>query len=807
MPEDFDDSDMINAFLPIKNFKKSLQQCSVDRQDRKRDNLKMLVSEHRKINVTEREESFAVQYLAFGGLQHFSAFAKQCRDTKPLFIGSSIHSGGGQQTFGYSRGQKADLMLVYHDNVTKKSSICYHNYHGHMWHYLGHMDGCPLNTSGHDTMTVREITAQMDIFRYELARAWSLIRPEAVIFDYSVSYACQMYHGCSVPSLNDSSKHFFSVKECLLQERKEDAWLPRSEKFFEHEGLKQLILNGHVTGFVTIKGGRENIEMKFEDPAGSRFGFCVQAYAPSANEISLFTKNQIAQFYNWGVSYSASDQTKKLVDEFIAKQPARTINSGTFHVAETISTTYLQWLMKERQFEDFEITHFLAYEFRDWSRDFLEPVLQMRHECKQRGDTVAAECLKLIGNGSYGYNGLESCNYDSVYLLTEKQLAKKLVKGGPFAHRKLKPIIRLGVVQLPDNNRARKSKEKKKRKKFSDSHVIDLEACDDDDDDDDDDDVTDCDSVNDLDRVFDKVDSFSETSHTQSETAISSGISFKHYLHWKAIVFKDVYIERAQNTPLQGRKEFSEKNNVILHEDHTYAKTPELSLLSSALMSATPPRSYSYHFLYLVTVSGSEKKIFNNLSKAVAVLSNSKRLFLGHLSVMFQSLDPCLAELSYVDTDSCVWSLSKPKLEDCLLYCKRKLWSEKNIFADELSRESCHGKMKLEGMFVAGQFRTVKIYRLYKNEEELPNSDSVQLIPAYTRCKGVNRYIATRLPNEGFQSMNPTSLVVHRNALRPTPTGEIHIVHEARSVSCPFNLKRYVCDDGYHTMPFFSNVV
>ena len=247
------------------------------------------------------------------------------------------------------------------------------------------------------------------------------------------------------------------------------------------------------------------------------------------------------------------------------------------------------------------------------------------------------------------------------------------------------------------------------------------------------------------------------------------------------------------------REQDSCGRNYKVNLDHSYASRRGEEELKAKQSAA---KEYSYHFLYAACFSGEDKRIFNNLPKAVAVLSNSKRLFLGHLSIMFRCLDPCLAELTYTDTDSCIWSLATENLEDCLLPEMKQYWRRANIIADEGGLQSCHGKMKLEGTFVAGQFRTMKIYRLYKQSEETSNEK--QFEPAYTRCKGVNRYIATRLPDSGFDSLDPQSIVVHRNALKPTRKGEIHVVHEARSVSVPFNLKRFVCNDGYHTLPFSS---
>ena len=792
------DDEMIDAFIPFKSRKRT-SQSEPSTVPSTQNKSTVLVSEHRKINSLEREESFVVQYLALGGIRHF--LSSCINDPKPFLAASSVHSGAGQQTFGYSVGQRADLMLAFHDKQNDKTILSYHNYHGHMWHYIGHLQKCPLNVIDQASFVEREISVKMDQFKKELSLAWSAVRPDKLIFDYSVSYACQMFHGLRVPSLDNTDTTFYCVKECLLNERKNESWFPRSERVFEHETLKQGIRDGSATGFVTLKGGKEK-QMGFTDPSGTRFGFCVQAYAPTPNDISSYTKSQIARFYTWGNSFSESETCDKKVNGYISAQPARTINSGTFHSDTTISTTYLQWLMVDRNFDDFEMTHFLAYEFRDWNKDFLEPVLQRRHECKQQGNTVAAECLKLIGNGSFGYNGLESSNYDTVHLLTEVQLSKKLQSGASLHHRKLKPIIRLGVVEISQKAKKSRNERRGRRRKTSFSLSEASEG-------------SESESEGESNQFSEGENDANSVhlleSHPLIPDASDLTFNYSHYKEWRQNMRKGTLAQRSLNTPLlnmvssqlvpppSGDRQKVEMA-IEKHSDHTYAAPfcPPMQKKST---------SFSYHFLYLVTVSGEEKRIFNNLPKAVGVLSNSKRLFLGHLSTMFQCLDPCLAELTYVDTDSCIWSLSMPNLVQCLRPDKKQLWNQKQILADETGSKSCHGKMKLEGTFVAGQFRTVKIYRLYKEEEEKSGNEeeSLKLQPAYTRCKGVNRYIATKLPNQGFDSQQPENIVVHRNALRPTKTGEIHIVHEARSVSCPFNLKRFVCDDGYHTVPFFYN--
>ena len=217
-------------------------------------------------------------------------------------------------------------------------------------------------------------------------------------------------------------------------------------------------------------------------------------------------------------------------------------------------------------------------------------------------------------------------------------------------------------------------------------------------------------------------------------------------------------------------------------------------LQDEAALSCKPNERLHLTTLYAVEVSGKKRRLFNNLPKAVAVLSNSKRLFFGHLSTMLECLDPRLAELCYIDTDSCVWSLTYENLEDCVLGEKLADWRAASVLADESSPISCHGKLKLEGTYRAGLFKTTKIYRLFGDLE-------------YTRCKGVNRHTAVRLDHELFDPEWTGVAVVHKTSMRPTRTGEIVIARESRRLAKPYNFKRYVTPGGVHTLPFSDQVV
>jgi hypothetical protein len=270
-------------------------------------------------------------------------------------------------------------------------------------------------------------------------------------------------------------------------------------------------------------------------------------------------------------------------------------------------------------------------------------------------------------------------------------------------------------------------------------------------------------------------------------------------------------------------------HSVRIESEHPYALSPEMERKRD-----TPNEkraSASLDLLFAVNVPGSEKKIMNTLPRAVAVLSNSKKLFLDHLSTLFKCLDPKKAELCYVDTDSCIWSISEAKIEDCLRPDRLELWREKNIMANEYGAKSCHGKMKLEGTFAGGLFTSMKIYRLFQvdenfepgafcggalnkeadvvaDEDDDDEDDGVDDVgasgvsdctPEYTRCKGISRRLAESLSDATFDHEKSDRTVVRRCALRANRTGEISLVTESRSVSAPFNLKRYVTEEGLHT--------
>lgn len=808
-----------------------------------------LRKEKRALNVTETEESFVVQYLVLGGHRIYVTGGKERGD--PWLVASGIHAGSGRQVFGWSEQQRCDLTLFFKsESEGTPSRLYYHNHNGDPWHYTGHRQGCPrgLASPFGSRMTEKTHSRLADNFRRGLAEALSAVSPEKVLFFYSVTDSCQMVHGMRVPGLTRSSAsnrsqaeppQYGSAKECLmaaadvLPEIADAVWLPSVKNFWEPSDLVRAIACGRVTGFVTIQGGCESLATVRDDPAGHRFGFCVQKYRPSWQEVSDFTKDQIAGYFGWHEAGSPENQGRdSRVREFVEKQSARTLCASTFLSEETVSTTYLAWLMAARGFSGFRVTHFLQYSFRHWGADFLEPVLQRRHDCKRAGDLVAAECLKLIGNGSYGYNGLESSNYDDLRLLTDLTLHKR--SRSDMAHLKLKHVTFLGIVRVKEGGGGCKARQQKKKRNssalaldfFSDQAEEanqDLEQEDD------------SDAADDLERIQPPRDippSAAEmfppySDGGESEDCLHENLSedeswrYSHSRHRKLLnkttarLLESARAGHLRSPPplassLQPDSSSESDDDVAAAEVREESGDLEEVLVGrdeGREDAGAAKRSSSvrcvYRFLYAVSVSGQRKKVLNSLPRAVAVLSNSKRLFLSHLDVMFRCLDPCKAELCYVDTDSCIWSLSHPQLDLCLRSDRAAEWERAAIVADENGPKSCHGLMKLEGTYASGLFKNIKMYRLFAEipgQEETAEDAGGEI---YTRCKGVSRTTATKLNNDYFfQAVKPPRAVVHRSTLRPTRAGEIHLVSEAKSLAVPFNLKRRVDSSGVHSTCF-----
>ena len=235
---------------------------------------------------------------------------------------------------------------------------------------------------------------------------------------------------------------------------------------------------------------------------------------------------------------------------------------------------------------------------------------------------------------------------------------------------------------------------------------------------------------------------------------------------------------------------------------------------------------YTFRYLFRLDLSGEGKIVQNAVCKAVAVLSNSKRLFFDRVLTLLDCLDPRKSETLYTDTDSILMSLSSDSIEQCLRPEKLELWRERSILVDETSVLSQHGKLKVEGYFSGARFRALKMYRLYHDALTMDEPDSSKRDSSCkdeTRCKGVSRRVAAQLTNSVFKTLTDNGeadgipdqetgrddvrfekknrTLVTRTSLQPTLAGEIVIVRQSKSMNGPYNFKRYVTSDGLHTLP------
>jgi hypothetical protein len=629
-------------------------------------------------SLLDRAEGVVVQYMAVEGWQ------KYLSDCKILRCFSGVHTGPGQIPFGLNHRDKMDATIVA-ETESGLRVVLFYNYHGAYFHYMGHREGCRVRYEQdrslitHTKFIGKPRDAAVDKFRTAYAECMSKVYPNKCAMTYVVEYECDYMHGNYISRPEKFETKYSDLKELLKTEYAHETIATLSKRSIKQKDLVDGILNGTYTGFVHLSGGTEHLS-----GAASKFGFCVQQYAPKARELGDYTIKEIKDYFGM--------KTDALALQFVQKSSPRTLNSTGFHSKETISTSYLRWLMTECKFRGFKIYHYIYYPFRNYKSEFMKPILQQRHECKLQGKMAEAEALKLIANGNFGFNGIQSSNYNDTTILTESALKRsKSLKLA--AHN----VMHSHIMGLVNTAKRRKARLKKKYGNLAPRERID--------------------------------------------------------------------------------------------------KVPD-----------------NYEFLVSITSSGGYKPIRNTIAQAVSTLSNSKVIFLQHVKTMLECLDPALAEICYTDTDSCIWATKFKRLDQCLLDSERAKWAHRDIIANETGSASCHGKMKLEGIYRRGVFRSVKIYRLYGQVEASSAADdddddddayasiNVDDASCYTRCKGIAHSAGKELNNEVFTNASRV-WSTEKTSIRPSQTYEIVIQSEGRNLAIPFNLKRYAMEDGVHTLP------
>ena len=430
----------------------------------------ILYRQSRNVNITEREEGIVAQFLSTktghkGLLEAVESELAAPGEYRLVRIFSGVHAGQGRLWFGASRHQLCDFVLQFRGPPGKPVVLYYINYHGGYYHYTGHAPGCGRAAETGGGPTGRGLdsgrggdgegepyspdpqTEKLDELRRELAQFASELAPDLFLVKYTTVNACQMFH---------SLEGDYSLEEFLEREMPDECCLPRSDslwrKHWNVEHLVEKIMEGEVTGFVTLQRGFEDCSLGCL--LEKNFGFCVQKRRPAEEgELSDYTLRQIAARED----LASAEQVK----HFVKKTPERTMAARSFFGSEeTVSTTYFAWLVRERGLFGYKITHFIHYKFSSYSKDFLQPILERRHAYKKNKNTVGAETLKLVANGSFGYTALESCNYDTTLLRTDLSLRKnRYAMSSKFS---MKNVSFVGVVKSRGDQKSSGTKRSRK---------------------------------------------------------------------------------------------------------------------------------------------------------------------------------------------------------------------------------------------------------------------------------------------------------------------------------------------------------
>ena len=87
----------------------------------------------------------------------------------------------------------------------------------------------------------------------------------------------------------------------------------------------------------------------------------------------------------------------------------------SFQNDQCLPVVYFKWLVKKRNLTNINILHYIHYEARDYAEEFMDNLLQARHEAKmmEKGSDNDLESLtlKLLANSIYGQFLMEICKY------------------------------------------------------------------------------------------------------------------------------------------------------------------------------------------------------------------------------------------------------------------------------------------------------------------------------------------------------------------------------------------------------------
>lgn len=139
-----------------------------------------------------------------------------------------------------------------------------------------------------------------------------------------------------------------------------------------------------------------------------------------------------------------------------------------------------------------------------------------------------------------------------------------------------------------------------------------------------------------------------------------------------------------------------------------------------------------------------------------------------------------------------IFWLSEETLRECVKpSLLAKFDSEKKNIFDEFEDPQVlpHSRLKLEGNFSQGWFRSMKSYYLTKNDTKI------------VRAKGVTKTVQKELNSCHFQVCEKRPHYFTNYALRPTQAQEMTLgVYTKKNTSC-LNFKRRLADNMNNTFP------
>ena len=308
-------------------------------------------------------------------------------------------------------------------------------------------------------------------------------------------------------------------------------------------------------------------------------------------------------------------------------------------------------------------------------------------------------------------------------------------------------------------------------------------------------------------------------------------VRIMHYLHYEGRDYASSFIRRmlqcrhdlikiglkdsleSQNDKLTANSAyggFMKQQNK--YHKYTYALGENLkeksivNAMNISLISAVPSKNQNFSLMYLLKYKQTTAKINNLLQIGATILGYSRAIFYSQIYNLLNLLDSRKAELCYCDTDSIMLFLSSANLRECVKEGRLDEFEQihREIFVDPRSDVTQAGRLKLEGFYQSGFFRSVKSYVL----NPFPNDDTKRVV----KSKGIAKIIREKLPNEAFyiddkqchlhnpkrgQKRKQEDMFFQSLCLHPTMGDQIFLSVKRRRMANAINCKRLLTRVGF----------